>query len=128
MSNKFAGLNLSFLVTDAMLRTDVSDEDYKMLLLLAIDSVAKGLQDNLTGGEIVSDSVAITNGANTVAVVFTTPFAATPVITGLVVVKPGAGNDDIFPVSIYSLSAAGFTVALSASAPASGYALHYSAK
>lgn len=126
--SKFSALGLSFDVPDAAMRADLTDEDYKMLLLLAIDSVARGLEANLTGGEIVADSVSITNGASSVTVTFATAFDTTPVITGLTVVKPGAGSDDITPFGVHTLSPTGFTVVLSASAPSSGYTLHYSAK
>ena len=125
---KFDPLNLAFPVTQAQLREDISDEDYKMLLLLAINEVARGLIASQSGASIVSDSVTIPNGASSVDVEFTTPFSATPIVTGLTVVKPGLGSEDISPFTVHSLTASGFTVVLSASVSSTGYLLHYSAK
>lgn len=82
-----------------------------------------------TGGPVYYQTArpAIANAAQTVAVVFATAFAGTPVVPLPGVEKAAGGDDDIFCTGIYGLTAAGFTAQLSAPVPNANYHLHWSA-
>lgn len=69
----------------------------------------------------------IPDGAESVDVVFPTPFIAPPVITGLTIQRP-PGADAVLLDGLSAVNATGFTVDLSAPVSGAGYLLHWEAK
>jgi ammonia channel protein AmtB len=74
---------------------------------------------------VTAGVVNITNGADTVAVVFASPLGAVPIIDALFIEKPNGGAEAIGVVSFHTLTVNGFTAELSAAVGAVGYKLHW---
>lgn len=76
-----------------------------------------------------SGLVSIAEGATTVAVEFSSALPGVPVVDGAVVQMPTAGGDVIFAAPIEdTITAEGFTYALSGPTPAAGYKVRYNAR